>query len=514
MSVWGNLKHLKNTYQLFSARKDLADPQRRELALAQIQRVLETERGLLQKIAQFLSLSSKSDSALLGVYQLAPVLKLEDLMYAFETIFSEEFAKHWQPLEQQAGAASLSQVFFLRHKHSQQEYVAKLQIPGIGEEIRSQLKLLGLLPQLGPAKKFAVDIDAYKRMLLQMLESELDYSKEQERIEQIYPWFQDAPDILTPKLFPEFRNPNLYFQTALPGRELVHYLSPDSLSAATRVSVAKSLWRFHVRCFLRGSLLQTDGNYGNYRLFLQGPQPVLSAYDFGAMHEFGKDFRLALLRLYLAAKQQGSEDLWPLLVGLGFDLDKLASIEVFIPKLWQSFLEPFVSAKIYDLRSWRLPERLDALLGEQKWWFRSAGGEDFFLLMKALHGMLELIRGWQVGICFSEILDQELLPYLPEVLAWQPPFLEARGQPSAFAYLAEKLRVSVHENGKLKVRVELPIRVVEKIEEYMDPELLQKLAKQGISHQQRVQEFLAKGARPGPIFQLQEASKEYRVEAI
>ena len=94
-----------------------------------------------------------------------------------------------------------------------------------------------------------------------------------------------------------------------------------------------------------------------------------------------------------------------LLVQVGFAREKLTPIKPQLSELLNIIFEPFLESRPYDLSQWRIKERVDQVLGEKKWWFRSAGNTDFFEIMKSFFGVVNLLEILEAKISWHEVME-------------------------------------------------------------------------------------------------------------
>jgi hypothetical protein len=80
-----------------------------------------------------------------------------------------------------------------------------------------------------------------------------------------------------------------------------------------------------------------------------------------------------------------------------------------------------------------------------------------------------------------------------------------------FKSYGQKLKIKVKKNGQEKVKLTLPSRALLDLEEYLEPEIQDKLKARGIKLDQLIQEKLSTGMLPGDVFNLSEVDNEFRV---
>ena len=121
----------------------------------------------------------------------------------------------------------------------------------------------------------------------------------------------------------------------------------------------------------KDGFLQGDCNIGNY-LFRASEtgEPEVVFIDFGNCLEVEKSSSTALWKLInLVRKNEELDNGLNLLVQLGFSREKLLPIETKLPELLHVIFEPFIEQEAYDLSKWKIKERVDQILSDQKWCF-------------------------------------------------------------------------------------------------------------------------------------------------
>ena len=155
-------------------------------------------------------------------------------------------------------------------------------------------------------------------------------------------------------------------------------------------------------CFLQG-----DCNIGNYLFRTSSKDKTEVVFiDFGNCVEIKTKASRALWDLIQSVKRKESTDIClDLLVQIGFVREKLIPIKGELSELLSIIFEPFLEIGSYDLSQWRIKERVDHVLGEKKWWFRSAGNTDFFQIMKSFFGVVNLLEILEAKISWFEVLE-------------------------------------------------------------------------------------------------------------
>jgi len=200
--------------------------------------------------------------------------------------FSEfEFAS--EPL----GAASLSQVHLGVRKADGRKLAFKVQYPGVQDAIDSDLKALTGMMRMGRMIPKGPDFDAWLEEVRQMLHYEVDYRREMANMENFRERLAGDPRYIIPETFPEYSCDTLLVSSFEPG---VGVGRPEcmALSQARRNRLALAKLELFLREFFQWGELQTDPNFGNYRLRIdpEGENDRLVLLDFGAVRAYDGEF--------------------------------------------------------------------------------------------------------------------------------------------------------------------------------------------------------------------------------
>lgn len=509
---------IKNAYKAIRLKSEFGkidDAQKQEHALAYISELFESEKGLFLKLGQFLGAKEKYSKLSKSVYSYTSQIDRENIEKVFEKQFNESLKTSFTYENKSSALASLSQVVFLKDKETAKLWVLKSFLPGIEKEIESQMNTLGLVPNVGPQKKWGVDISLYKKLIGDLVEKELSFDNEIKCVKEFSSRFGGNKSIKLVEIHPNFQSDKLYLQSYAPGEDLQHYLNkPDSLNPKLRKKLGLALMEFYLISFFFCNKLQSDGNWGNFRLNLLADGEIeLWPIDFGAVYEYQKSFVQACFNLLIACKENRDYDLVKLLCDLGFEESKLLHIEEHLASLLKIILEPFVSERPYDLKNWNLDMRMDALLGEQKWWFRSAGGKDFFVLLKSISSVLGILERLDVKLDFYNLIEKNSLA---QRIAMAGASFEKResNKSMGFDLLAKEIEILVYENKEEKVRLKLPIRSIYNLEEYMDDDLKEKLVTKSVDYSKVIKDFIASKGSPCLLFEHKEKGKTFKISAL
>ncbi len=412
-----------------------------------------------------------------------------------------------------AQVASLGQVHRARLRNGE-ELAIKVQFPYLREGMEETLALLKTVSKVGPPKKFQFETDALIDYFQSSLLQELDYTHEAKQQEEVRKSLPMGWPLRVAHVYPEFSGPRLLVQSYEASSSLAEIKALWPYEA--RQQCAQNLLAYFLDALFRVGLLHTDPHPGNLGFrpakgLGQGYSYELVLYDFGSMMRIPRRERSILWRVISAYQKQ--EDLVPFdyLCALGFDPEKLLSSAERLPAIFRKLWEPFCVEGAYDFASWQLKETFENVLGEDRWWFRSAGPPWFLMLMRSAQGLLHAIAELEVRVpvkmIFRELnLAFEDYPVTPLLKSMAP---EHKGSSQI---LAQHLCVNVWEqSGEELVSLEMPAHCVDSLEEIIPPETLERMQEQGVNLQQLQRKVQASGYLPQEIFEAHSKDRRYRV---
>lgn len=180
-----------------------------------------------------------------------------------------------------AAAASIGQVhhtWFVPEPGAEPVEVAvKLQYPGAGEALRSDLRQIGRLARLFGALMPNLDVKALVTELQERVAEELDYSLEADAQARFAEAFADDPEIVVPK--PLAHTERALVTMWLPGdRSLADVIANGT--PEERDHLGETYVRFLFAGPMRAGLLHADPHPGNFRVL---PDGRLGVVDYGAV---------------------------------------------------------------------------------------------------------------------------------------------------------------------------------------------------------------------------------------
>jgi hypothetical protein len=234
-------------------------------------------------------------------------------------------------------------------------------------------------------------------------------------------------------------------------------------------------------------------------------------YDFGSTMSIDAKDVAALW--HLIACYQTGRDVVPFdaMVAMGFDAQKLLPLSERLPCLIERLLEPFMVDRAFDFRRWELKEHFERVLGDDRWWFRSAGPPWFLMLMRAMQGLVHALTELDAPV-----------PVKPSLLALPPPAgvkpplsvlsqlaHNARGHTGA---MARHLRVHVSDQqGAPIVQLELPSRAVDELEDLIPEETRARMQDGKLDLSELKRRIQQSGYQPQTVFEAETRERRYRV---
>lgn len=500
-----SVKFAKGLKQLKTAESEL----QKNKAAQYILELANKEGGLFSKIIQFLGTSPDQ------------IEKLQNWQESFDfgitaddvkKIVTQEFSRNWgeifQSISEDSFSASIGQVN-QAVMHDGKEVAVKVQYPQIEKSIKQQLKLLKLLPMsenVGPMKKWGVEVGEYQKMIDETLTKELDYELEVSNQILYQESVSELSFVKVASIDQNLVTKKCYVQEFIHGDQLHDVIKTWSDSEKKELA-QKMLFTF-IYTVIKGGIIHEDSNHFNY-LFQRGEEVKVCVLDFGQCIYVDENYQMALAKLFDITINEIDMDPYGILVDIGFDAKKLAHIHSALPLLMRILLEPFIYDFNFDLATWKYKEQIEKVLGDSKWWFRSAGGVKFFEIMKAFAGIKTMIERLEVSINWNHVYRKAMELVSDDWKTYQSK--NTLNHCYTFKSYGQKLKIKVKKNGQEKVKLTLPSRALLDLEEYLEPEIQDKLKARGVKLDQLIQEKLSKGMLPGDVFNLSEVDNEFRV---
>jgi len=467
-------------------------------------------RGTVMKVGQLLA-SADADNNFQQLVKGIDALPLDIIAPHIEASLGQPLDQVFESIDESIAAASLGQVHhaILLNGH---EVAVKIQYPDIADKVHSEIKLIGLMPGVGPVKKWGFDLESYKKSFKANMDLELDYETEAQT-QLNYRNLIQVDGLIIPKVYSQFTRPNLLIQSWESG----NYLDAiNDWSNENRKKCAELILGTLFKSLFEVGIVHGDPHIGNsYFRLDQHQEPEMVLMDFGCTINISEKQRLSLLKLILSTVDQTDTSPLRYFTALGFDADKLSNIGDSLPMISKLLFTPFIETGTFIINHWDLEKNFNELLGDRRWWFRSAGPSQLFLIMRAFQGAMQQLSILKTNVSWSQLLykhvsqetlDKARLLNLPELQQ------EKKLSANSIKALASSLKVNVKENGLQKVNISLPVEMALQLESIMPEDVLALLHKTPEIDLNAInQKIRLSGIAPQKIFDLKNGTKEYSV---
>ena len=470
---------------------------------------LATLRGIPQKMGQLFAMFGTSEnpnmnSPFADLYEVEEKIPRRRLMRQLEQVWQRNPESIVRSVSPTGLSGSIGRV----HRATLQSgdaVAVKLLHPGIDKQIKSDLKWL----KWAPAPKIngnRQDLSVIRQYLQRKFVEESDLSIERKHLEQVACW--QIPNIVVPKTYPEFSNPEVLVTSWEVG-ETIESVA-QTWSRPDRRRAAETLFQFFLIGLFRHEKLQADWNPGNFRFRKTDQGVQLIVFDLGSAFEPKDQQDLAILKLIQTAMENRESPL-PSYLAAGFKGEFLEPISHLLPALSGLLLEPFLEDRPFELAEWNLSKRMKLLLGEFRWNFRVAAPAHLLFLVRALNGFCLLLRRLDVKLNWH----QAVLPFLKDRSQELGSMTLPRPvQEQEFVGLSQHLKIKVVRDSVTRVELILPARAIESLNDFLDAELQRKIRERHIILSKLVDRVRQSGYRPQQVFRLASESEQIIVELV
>ena len=256
---------------------------------ADIYESLSELKGSALKVAQMLSMDKNLlpkayvDKFSLSQYN-APPLSGPLIVQTFRKLFGKTPYEVFDEFDSQStNAASIGQVHTA--KLNGKKLAVKIQYPGVGDSISSDLKLVKpfAFRLLGMSEK---DLDIYMKEVEERLLEETDYELEVKRSIQFADACRHLNNVVFPEYFAQLSGKRVITMSWIDGMHLKEFLKTNP-SQQLRNQIGQALWDFYNFQQHELRAVHADPHPGN---FLITPEGKLGCIDFGCIKEMPDDF--------------------------------------------------------------------------------------------------------------------------------------------------------------------------------------------------------------------------------
>ena len=463
---------------------------------------IKHEGGIFLKVAQYMGTSKEHSLELQKLSHLDDIGIKKEKAYKILKKESPSFVKHIKVFPEQIATASIGQVHKVSYKG--EDWAVKIQYPHIRKELTRQLRLMNLIPTKKIEKKWGLDINLYREMVKRLIDDELDYKKEANKQREIATLMGESPYYIIPKVLDEHSGDKVIITEYLEG------LNADELSELSikyKKSLSTSLAFTYLSLFKNG-YTQGDSNHGNFIFVWNGEQVRTGLIDFGQFYNFEETFVTAFFSFLCNLIDGRGVNYIDYYCALGFKLENLLHIKEHLGILTEVIFKPFLVNKSLNLECWKYKEEIDQILGENKWWFRTAGGEEFFLVIKSFLGFKNLVQKNNGVINWQQIFKEVVVERKECYLSYTPP-----KQLHSKLENRRELLVEIKEGKSTIALIREPISSILDIKNILSDDLQKKIKKENIDIVEIVKKSLSDGVTSGDIFFL-ETDRSYRISII
>ncbi len=513
MTILNTAKRALQFFRIGLAAKKLQRSQsetERLLAKQALAGLFADARGITMKVGQLFAGNDGTTPFQELVEGIEP-LPLKVIIPQLEMELGQKIKSVFRSIEPAIAAASLGQVHLAVLKNGD-EVAVKIRYPDISDAVDAELRLVGLMPGVGPVNRWGFDLDAYKKSLSDNMHRELDYRSEAERQDYFGRTVQ-VPGLKVPKVYKDLCSERVLVQSRAQG---VLIDKAGNWPEKDRLAIGQTLMMTLFKSLFVAGEVHGDPHPGNvFYSHDENGQALVTLLDYGCTISIAEQRRLALLKLIAGCRERNHIKPLDCFAALGFDGKKLAPISGSLPALCRILFRPFLLNHPFNPEQWQLGAGVNDLLGDYRWWFRSAGPSDLFLLMRAFQGLIQQLQQLDVKLPWWPLLEQAVgRELMQQAIAYELPAIELEPTAKAlrFDQQANMLCVRVTEGGEQRVAVKMPAEAVLDLEHLIPEDVLARIIDSGtIDLKQLGESVRANGIIPQQLFVFEDGSKTYRV---
>ena len=204
------------------------------------------------------------------------------------------------------GAASLGQVHRAVRRSDGLELVLKVQYPGVADAVDSDLNAVAQLLRVARLVSFGPEFEDWLEEVRQMMHREVDYRLEARTTEKFRQMLVDDPRFIVPRVLLEYSSAQVIASTYEHGHSVNSVLVRD-LSLERRSDLGKAALELFFRELFVWGEIQTDPNFGNYRIRIAGEDGKGAEHDrivlldFGAVQIYSREFLDPVIQMIKAS---------------------------------------------------------------------------------------------------------------------------------------------------------------------------------------------------------------------
>jgi len=460
-------------------------------------------KGVPLKISQILSMSNDSSKSELFINSQSQLQPFDvSIMLDHLKVINHPLYEKIEEISEKCYPASMGQVHCVKLEDGK-EFAVKILYPHIEECLKIDEKFVSLVFSAFSQFKEGFSLESYKKIIAEDIKNELDLNREIYYQAKIYDHFLSHKNIIVPCPFPALSNKHcllMSFEKSEPFQGRLETISLDH-----KYSLANTWVDYFFEMLFELNLVHADPNPGNYGIRIKNECVQLVVYDYGSVFEIKKEQTIILLKIFNDVLE-GKSDLLPLLVGLGFNAELLLPIQDKLLAFFDLLAEPFISDGRYDLKTWNRKERAKNILGDDRWNFMIAAPASLMPLMRMIHGFFYYINLLEVGVYAKCHVQKYINKNLHEFS-----LLKLEKVLDSPLTISRYLVISVIEKQVQKVKVKLPRKAIEQLDDFMDDEIKMKLESQSINVEMIVNRARSSGYKVQNLFDLVVGEKKIKI---
>lgn len=199
-------------------------------------------------------------------------------------------------------AASLAQVYRARIIATGEQIVLKVLYPGVRDTIDADFSAVVRLLKMARWLKAGRELDDWLEDMRQQLHLEVDYLHEARMTQRMAALVAGDSRYVVPKVYPALSSSTVLALEYVPG-EMITSARVAQLPLARRNLLATAMLDLFLNEVYAWDLMQTDPNFGNYRIRVGATSDQLILLDFGALMQCSPRFLDALGSTIVSAQQ-------------------------------------------------------------------------------------------------------------------------------------------------------------------------------------------------------------------
>ncbi|MBW3198462.1 ABC1 kinase family protein [Marinobacter nauticus] len=210
------------------------------------------------------------------------------------------------------GAASLGQVHRAVRRSDGLELVLKVQYPGVADAVDSDLNAVAHLLKVARLVSFGPEFNDWLEEVREMMHREVDYRLEARTTEKFRQMLSHDPRFVVPRVLADFSTDHIIASTYEHGHS-VSSVAVRELPLERRSALGQAALELFFRELFEWGEIQTDPNFGNYRIRIAGEQggdsetDRIVLLDFGAVQSYSSGFLKPVIQMIRASYEEDLE---------------------------------------------------------------------------------------------------------------------------------------------------------------------------------------------------------------